>query len=377
LARLNAGDIDFVTRDAVEAFEVASAAGDDSTCAHCLHLKLVAEPGDSAAYEPAIELARRAGNRRLSVILADYAPLSTLGTERGRELLDRARHLARGLDISGSRYVPDGLSALHASLRGDLAVAGQFARRCLDEPIRSPVIHLPLALTFIPFARQADDEDLLDLVARRIPSHWRDLPGQRRWFALLDHALAPHDTSSPREPVKLPQVRFSGLLTSEVLIRALLSDERDDDVVSWAERVPDSWPWTHTAAMLARAWVAHRRSETCTDTVLRTVITDTAGLGLQLYETEALELAAAHVADRQPAAAATLLGAAGASRAQMGASRRYPYHQRAVTLTSAVCTQALGEAPVEAARERGAAGGLANAATLAIALLDDRNERWG
>ena len=323
-AHLTAGDIDFIRRDIVEALDIASAVGDDTTAAHCMYATALAEGSDSAAYEHAIELARRAGDRRLSVILADYAPVSMLGTEPGQDLLDRARRLARGLDISGSRYVPDGLSALHASLRGDMAAAGQFARRCLDEPIRSPVIHLPLAITFIPFARQADDPDLLDLVARRIPNHWRDVPGQKRWFALLDHALAPNDGSTPGVPLKLPQVRMTGLLTSDVLVRALLSDDRDVDVVAWAEQVPESWPWAHAAAMLARAWAAHRRNEPCTATVLRTVIVDTARLGLQLYETEALELAAAHVAVSQPEAAATLLGAAATARDAHGSALALP-----------------------------------------------------
>jgi predicted ATPase/class 3 adenylate cyclase len=371
LARLNTGDVGFITRDAVEAFEIASAVGDAAACAHCLYTQVLAAASDSAAYEPAIELALRGGDRRLSVIVAGHAPLSMLGTERGQDLLDRARRLGRGLDISGNRYVPDGLSALHASLRGDLALAGQFARRCLDEPIRSPVIHLPLAIAFIPFARQADDRDLLDLVARRIPNHWRDLPGQKRWFALLDHALAPEDGSAPRVPVKLPQVRVTGLLTSELLVRALLSDERDDDVVAWAERVPESWPWAHAAAMLARAWAASRRNESYTDTVLRTVISDTARFGLQLYETEALELAAAQLAVAEPEGAATLLGAAGATREHIGLRWRYPYHQRAVTIAAGACGQALGQAALAAARERGAAGGLPGAATLAVVLLED------
>jgi predicted ATPase/class 3 adenylate cyclase len=371
-AHLTAGDLDFIRRDIVAALDIASAAGDDATAAHSLYAIALAEGGDSSAYERAIELAHRAGDRRLSIILADYAPVSMLGTEVGHELLDRARRLAHGLDISGSRYVPDGFSALHAALRGDLAAAGQFARRCLDESIRSPVIHLPIAITFVPLARQADDPDLLDLVARRIPNQWRDLPGQKRWFALLDHALDPDYGTPPRVPLKLPQVRMTGLLTSDVLVRALLSDERDDDVAAWAERVPDSWPWAHAAARLGRAWAAHRRDEPCIATVLRSVIADTARLGLMLYATEALELTAAHVATDQSEAAATLLGAAAYSREHMGLRWRYPYHARAVTAAAAQCERALGEARLTAARQQGAAGGLRRAATLASAVLEDR-----
>jgi predicted ATPase/class 3 adenylate cyclase len=371
LARLAAGDIDFITNDNVEALEIARAAGDDATCAHCLYTKALAEGSDSAAYEDAIELASRGGDRRLSVILAGVAPVSMLGTEPGQDLLDRARRLGRGVDISGSRYIPDGYSALHAALRGDLATAGQFARRCLDEPIRSPVIHLPIAIAFIPFARQADDPDLLDLVARRMPNHWRDLPGQKRWFALLDHALAPGDGTTPQVPLKLPQVRMIGLLTSDVLVRALLSEERDEDVVVWAERVPDSWPAAHAAAMLARAWAAYRRNEPCTAAVLRRVLADTARLGLQLYETEALELGAAYLADDQPEAAATLLGAAAAARQHMGLRWRYPYHERAVTIAATRCEEALGPASLAAVRERGVAGGSATGVALATALLAD------
>ena len=118
---------------------------------------------------------------------------------------------------------------------------------------------------------------------------------------------------------------MTGLVTSDVLVRALLSDDRDVDVVAWAEQVPESWPWAHAAAMLARAWAAHRRNEPCTATVLRLVIVDTARLGLQLYETEALELAAAHVAVSQPEAAAAVLGAAATARDHMGLRWRYPY----------------------------------------------------
>ena len=129
-------------------------------------------------------------------------------------------------------------------------------------------------------------------------------------------------------------------------------------MVAWAEQVPESWPWAHVAAMLARAWAAHRRNEPCTATVLRMVIVDTARLGLQLYETEALELAAAHVAVSQPEVAAMLLGAATSSHVTTWVcAGRYPYHERGATIAAATCEQALGPAALAAARERGAAAG--------------------
>jgi hypothetical protein len=372
VARLVAGDMDFITRDLVGALDIAHGAGDDAIVAHCLYAKALAEGSDSAAYEPAFELARRAGDRRLSIIVADVAPASMVGTERGQVLLDRARRLARDVDISGSRYMPDGFSALHAALRGDLAAAGQFARRCLDEPIRSPAVHLPIAITFIPFARQADDSELIELVTRRIPNQWRDLPGQRRWFALLDCALASEDGDAPRLPLELPPVRIRSLLTTDVLVRALLSDDRDDDVVAWAGQVPESWPWAHAAAMLARAWTAHRRNESCTAAVLRSVIIDTARHGLDLYTTEAVDVAAAYLADDEPAAAATLLSAATASREHMRLRWRYPYHEQSVTVATARCEEALEPASLAAAQERGVTGGTASAVALATALLADR-----
>jgi hypothetical protein len=101
------------------------------------------------------------------------------------------------------------------------------------------------------------------------------------------------------------------------------------------------------------------------------VIADATRLGLHLYATEALELAAAHLANDQPEAAATLLGASAAARQHMGLHWRYPYHEEAVTIAAARCELALGHARLAAARERGAGAGSAAAVAMATALLAD------
>jgi len=365
-----AGNLDFV-QHLDEALEIASAAGDHATVAHCLRTIASLGIADSASFEDAYETAARGGDRRNALLLAVIAPASELGTDRGTELLTRARRLADGVDMSGGHYIPDGLSALHAALRGDLATAGQMARRCLDETIRSPTIHLLLAISFIPFARQADDRELLDLITQRIPHQWRDLPGQRSWFALLDHALAPGGGSVPQEPLDTQPRNLSSWLTSDVIVRVLLSEHRDDDVVAWAEQIPDSWAWAHTAGRLARAWVAHQRGVTSTAAMLRNVIADAVHLGLNMYTTEALELAAAHTAPDHPEAAATLLGATAATRQRISLAWRYPYHEQAVTIATSRCEQALTPTVATAARARGAAQEMTATITLATAVLTD------
>ena len=114
----HAGDLEFVGSKTMSALEIAEGAEDWSTVGHCLQAKLNAGASSSAGYEHALQTAVRAGDRRLTVILAAASPRPMLGTDEGERLLRRAWDLARGVDISGSRYVPDGLGAIHAALRG-------------------------------------------------------------------------------------------------------------------------------------------------------------------------------------------------------------------------------------------------------------------
>jgi hypothetical protein len=154
-------------------------------------------------------------------------------------------------------------------------------------------------------------------------------------------------------------------------MRAFLSERRDNDVVSWAEQIPEPWTWAHTAGTLARAWLAYQRDEPSTAaTLLRSVIADAVSFGLRIYAAEALELAAALTSWDQPEAAATLLGATAAARQQMGLLWRYPYHEQAVTI-AAGCDQALSPTVLTAARERGVDEGFAAAVAPATALLAD------
>jgi predicted ATPase/class 3 adenylate cyclase len=333
VAMSSAGDPDFIPRTVAEAQAIAVAAGDHSTVGHCLQGQLSTEFAGSSAWDEAYELAVRGGDRRLTVILAAICPGPSVGTERGEALLDRARRLASTVDISGSRYIPDGFAATHAALRGDLAGARRLGRRCLDEPIRSPLMHLRFAIAFTSIARLGGDQPLLDLIADRIPMQWRDLPAQRQLFQYLEHALAPQESPIPDcvDQSWLGVQPFSVLVAADVFFRLLLDASRDAELARWVAEIPTTWPAAHLAGQLALAWTAFRGAEPGALSRAGLVLENSRDLGVALYQVEALDLVAAHLAATDPSTAARLLTSSDAGRRAMGLRTRYRYHQRAVT----------------------------------------------
>jgi len=294
-----------------------------------------------------------------------------MGTPEGEPLLQRARDLARDVDISGSRYIPDGYGAIHSALRGQRSAFGEQARRCFAEKMRSPVIHLPFAVASVVLAWQYGDHDLIELLTRRIPDHWRDLPAQHAKFALFDRVVGISERLPAPVSDDLGPIANSGLLVVDSLLRVLLDEDRDDEVLTLTEQLRDVWPATTLSGRLARAWVAYRRSDASLIPTLSSVIADADRWGLALYEAEAIELAAAHVAAVEPAAAVELLEAVAAARRSMGLRWRSGYHRVAVAGGQATARDLLDAESLAGARTRGAASTLPKAAASAIRHLAD------
>lgn len=367
ITRSYAGDLEFVGSKTIPALEIAEAAEDWSTVGHCLQAKLNAELSSSAGYEHAFQTALRAGDRRLAVILAAGSPRPMLGTDEGERLLRRAWDLARGVDISGSRYVPDGLGAIHAALRGERSAFFDRARRCFAEKLRTPVLHLQLAPIFTIYGWHYGDHDLIDLVVHRIPDHWRDLPAQQAKFALFDRVVGKTERMPHPLPDEFHPTASRGLMLLDSVVRVLLDEDRDDEVIELTQSLSEHWPAAYTAGRLARAWVAYRRDDDSRLVpVLSSVLEDTGRWGIRLYEADAVELAAVRLSGDKPAVAAELLEAVDTARRDIGLHWRPSYQRAAVARAHATVRGLLAPERLTKARTLGAASTLAVSAVSAI-----------
>jgi hypothetical protein len=289
-----------------------------------------------------------------------------LGTDEGERLLHRARDLAGGVDISGSRYVTDGLGAVHAALRGERSVFRDRARRCFAEKIRTPVLHLPLAAVYTVYGWHYGEHDLIDLVVHRIPDHWRGLPAQQAKFALFDRAVGLTERLPRPLPADLYPTASRGFMHLDAVVRMLLDEDRDDEVMELTQPLGEDWPAAYVAGRLARAWVAYRRNDASLASILSAVIEDAARWGMCLYETEAVELAAVCLSADDPAVAAELLEAVDAARRDIGLQWRPSYHRTAVAHAHATLRTLLGPERLATSRSRGAASTLAASAASAV-----------
>jgi predicted ATPase/class 3 adenylate cyclase len=370
MVRLPAGDRDFMSQT-TRALEIASAAGADGAALDSRWSLGFMTTGDSAEFESIGQLATRAGHRVIARYAMSAAALPSLGTVRGLELLEQAKHLATGIDDPTFYRQLYGYRALDAALRGDQPEAHRLARLGLEYSARTSLTMIPSVASYVTVARQGDDADLLRHIGRRLPTDWRDLPGYRWWFAVLDAAFALDDPHREPFSMRVPNPRYGALIAGDLFARVLLTDNRDDDAIDWSNRVPESWPWAHTAGGLARSWVAIRRHEPNAGALLGDVIASATHLGLRPYASEGVEAAAVHLAHTIPEISTVLLTAADHARHTMGIRRRYPYHQQAVTAAIATCEASLGTPQINAARQTGATLILEDAVRLATTHLHD------
>ena len=200
---------------------------------------------------------------------------------------------------------------------------------CLNEPIRSPVIHLPFAVSFTAIARLGGDQSLLDVIADRIPTQWRELPGQRVMFRFLEHGMEPEGSPLPDlQQGWLGLTPMAALIAADALLRLLLDAGRDDELARWVAEIPTTWPAAHLAGQLALAWKAQRGAEPGALARAASVLERSHELGIALYQVEALDLIAAHLATTDTRTASRLLASSAAARRAMGLRGRFRYHQR-------------------------------------------------
>jgi hypothetical protein len=216
------------------------------------------------------------------------------------------------------------------------------------------------------YGRHYGDHDLIDLVIHRIPGHWRDLPAQQARFALFDRAVGLTERLPQPLPDELYPTAPRGWLLIDVVVRLLLDEERDDEVIELTQSLGRDSPAAYVAGRLARAWVAYRRDHSSFASTLSQVIEDTGHWGMRLHEAEAVELAAVRLCADQPAVTAELLEAVDTARRDIGLHWRPSYQRAAVERAHATVRGLLAPERLSEARRWGGASTLVASAASAV-----------
>ena len=151
----------------------------------------------------------------------------------------------------------------------------------------------------------------------------------------------------------------------DAVVRVLLDEDRDDEVIEVTQSLSQEWPAADAAGRLARAWVAYRRHDIRLLPTLSAVIEDTGRWGMRLYEAEAVELAAVRLSPDKPSVAAEVLEAVDTARRDIGLHWRPSYHRAAVAHAHVTLRTLLAPERLAEARKRGAASTLSAAIALA------------
>ena len=349
------GDPEFVTTSVRPALDIAHQAGDFSAEAGCLYALAMASAGDSAQFERAFELAAQSGSAQFTIWSAMNAVWSVVGTESAEAKFERVASLGADYDDETFHFNVLGMRTQHAAMRGHQTEATRLARLALQHENKSLTTEWVVTAAVMLTALQGDDRELRRLADKHFGPELRELPDSQWWVQLFNAAGALAEPERPSSSLSVPSPLQFCLIASDLVARVLLTDGRLDDAVAWAKQVPTSWPAAHASAGLALAWVAVQRGDPDAAQLTHDALSEAAELGLRPFATEVLELLASQWArESSHSQVARLLGAAAATRAEMGLQWRYPYHQAAVDAAYERLREGLGGEPFEAELREGA-----------------------